>query len=72
MRNLSTPISSETPLAVKPLAVSVKTARQLLGIGNTKMWELIKDGRVQTVPLGRKRLVIYKSLENLIETSQAG
>jgi excisionase family DNA binding protein len=52
--------------SIKPLAVSVKTACKLLGIGNTKMWELIKNGRVQTVHLGRKRLVIYFSLERLL------
>lgn len=50
----------------KPLSVSVKTACALVGIGNTKMWELIKDGRVETVTIGRKRLVLYGSLEKLV------
>ena len=52
---------------MKPLAVSVKTARLLLEIGNTKMWELIKDGRIKTVSIDRRRLVIYDSLESLIK-----
>jgi excisionase family DNA binding protein len=56
----------DAPQNSKPLAVSVKTACRLLGIGNTKMWELIRNGRVQTAPLGRKRLVIYRSLERLL------
>jgi excisionase family DNA binding protein len=54
---------------LRPLAVSVKTARQLLDIGNSKMWELISEGRVQTVKLGRKRLVLYNSLEALLNPS---
>jgi len=52
--------------APKPLAVPVKTACKLVGVGNTTMWALIKDGRVKTVRIGRRRLVIYASLETLL------
>ena len=52
--------------ADKPLAVTVKKACSLLGIGNTKMWELIKDRKVKTVTIGRRRLIVYSSLEALI------
>jgi hypothetical protein len=31
------------------LAVSVKTACKVVGLGNTTMWALIKDRRVETV-----------------------
>ncbi len=55
--------------ALKPLAVTVKTARGLLGIGNTKMWELIRAGLVDTATLGRRRLVIFASLEALLDRS---
>jgi hypothetical protein len=51
---------------IEPLAVSVKKARALIDVGNTKMWELIKDGRVDTISIGRKRLVIYESLKKLV------
>jgi len=50
----------------QPLAVPVKAARNSLGIGNTKMWELIKEGEVETIKIGRRTLVIFASLENLI------
>jgi hypothetical protein len=50
----------------KPIAVSVKLACKLIGVGNTKMWELIKAGRVKTRTLGRRRLVLYDSLETLL------
>jgi excisionase family DNA binding protein len=50
----------------KPLAVPVKAACKLLGVGNTTMWALIKAGRVKTVSIGRRRLVIYSSLESLL------
>ena len=58
--------SANVPELIKPLAVPVKTARWLLGIGNTKMWELIKTNRVETISIGRRRLVIFASLEKLL------
>jgi excisionase family DNA binding protein len=62
----ATGISREVPQGHKPLAVSVKTACKLVGVGNTTMWALIKSGRVQTISIGRRRLVIYASLESLM------
>jgi excisionase family DNA binding protein len=59
------------PERTKPLAVPVKTACKLVGVGNTTMWALIKAGRVKTVSIGRRRLIIYASLELLL-TAEAG
>ena len=62
----STAISDEARGGMRPLAVPVKIACKLVGIGNTTMWALIKAGRVKTVSIGRRRLVIYSSLESLL------
>ena len=51
---------------IKPLTVTVKTACKLIGVGNTTMWALIKEGRVKTTSVGRRRLVTYASLESLL------
>jgi excisionase family DNA binding protein len=56
----------EVPQGTKPLAVSVKTACNLVGVGNTTMWALIKSRRVKTISIGRRRLVIYASLVSLM------
>jgi excisionase family DNA binding protein len=56
----------DVPQGARPLAVSVKMACKLVGVGNTTMWALIKAGRVKTVSIGRRRLVIYSSLESLL------
>jgi excisionase family DNA binding protein len=40
---------------VRPLAVTVKKACELIGVGNTTMYELIRDGRVKTTTIGRRR-----------------
>jgi len=50
----------------KPITVTIADARRLSGIGNTKLWELIKDGKVDTVSIGRRRLVVLASLKRLL------
>ena len=54
----------ETP-PIKPLAVTVKVACKIAGIGHTKMWELIGNGTIASVSIGR-RLVLYQSLEEIL------
>jgi excisionase family DNA binding protein len=54
----------------KPLAVPVKRACKLMGVGNTTMWGLIKAGRVKTICIGRRRLVVYTSLESLLSPTE--
>lgn len=50
----------------KPLTVTVKTARKISGLGNTTLYRLIKEKRLETISIGRRRLVKYASLEALV------
>jgi hypothetical protein len=50
----------------QPITVTVATARKLSGLGSTTIWALIKAGRLQTVRIGRRRLVIFGSLEKML------
>jgi hypothetical protein len=52
---------------LKPVAMSIRTAREILGVGNTTIWRLIGQGRLETIRLFSKRLVLYSSIEQLIE-----
>jgi excisionase family DNA binding protein len=61
----SAALSVDAP-GIRPLAVPVKIACKLMGVGNTTMWSLIKTGRVKTVKIGRRRLIIFSSLESLL------
>jgi excisionase family DNA binding protein len=70
----STAISKEgskvaAPTGLKPLSVTVRQARELLGVGNTTIWALIRDKKLRTVNVGRRRLVVYASLESIVEPS---
>ena len=51
--------------ALKPLTVSVKTARQITGLGNTTIYQLIGDGTLESVKVHNKRLIVFASLERL-------
>lgn len=49
----------------KPLLVSSPTARKIIGVGNTKFWEMVKSGRIKMADVGGRRMVVYASLEEL-------
>ncbi len=49
-----------------PLAVTVATAKKITGLGSTTIWLLIKEGKLETATVGRRRLVLYRSIEKLI------
>jgi hypothetical protein len=47
------------------LLISASHARRVLDVGNTKFWELVREGKIEmTSNLGR-RAVLYSSLERL-------
>ena len=51
----------------QPLAVTVREACRLTGIGRTLLYDMIRDGRVNALRLGRRRLVTTASLNALID-----
>jgi hypothetical protein len=61
-RGLRTRIST-----LEPLTVSVRTAQFILDIGNTKFWLLVKQGQIELVEVGRRRMVVYRSLKALAQ-----
>jgi excisionase family DNA binding protein len=50
----------------KPRLFAIKQAIFELGIGRTAIYELIKNGKLKTVMLGRRRLVPLESIEEFI------
>jgi excisionase family DNA binding protein len=62
---------TETP-PLKPITVTVATALSLTGLGRTKLYALIKEGRIRTISIGRRTLVVYASLEELIAPQKTG
>ena len=52
-----------------PLAVSVREASRLLGIGNTKTYELLKNKQLISRKLGRRTLVDRHSVVRFMEAN---
>ena len=50
-----------------PITVTVEGARKALGLGNTKIYELIGEGRLKTIKVGRRTLVKTESIRALVD-----
>jgi excisionase family DNA binding protein len=51
----------------EPIAVRIPQAAKMIGIGRSKLYELIGKGEIETVKLGSATLVAVKSLHALME-----
>lgn len=51
-----------------PIFYRPKQARKLLGIGNTKFWELIKTGKLEARKLGSATVITADSLHEFADT----
>ncbi|QJY45594.1 helix-turn-helix domain-containing protein [Pseudonocardia broussonetiae] len=60
-----------TETTVQPqLLLTVEEAAEVLRIGRTTMFELIRTGQVATVPIGRLRRVPLDALQQFIRERQ--
>ncbi len=49
------------------LSCTIAEACEVTGLGRTKLYELIGDGHLATTTVGRRRLVLARSLLSLLE-----
>ena len=52
---------------VEPICVRVNDAARMIGIGRTKLYELIANGEVETVKIGKATRVTMASLHGLVD-----
>lgn len=52
---------------MEPITISRADAMAMLGIGKTKLHELMADGSLATARLGRRRLIYLDSLKAFAE-----
>lgn len=55
------------PPPVEPICVKVNDAARMIGVGRTKLYELIAAGEVDVVKLGKSTRVTTSSLKSLVE-----
>lgn len=50
----------------EPQLFTISSAASMLGVGRTTAWKLVSDGTLESVHIGRRRLVRASSLRLLI------
>lgn len=56
---------------VEPICVRVNDAARMIGVGRTKLYELISSGELETVKIGNATRITTASLHNLVERHRA-
>jgi cell fate regulator YaaT (PSP1 superfamily) len=63
-----TALAQQHTAHIKPLLVSVRDARQMLGgVGRTKIYQLMDLGKLRSVSIGRRRMLVTASIERLVD-----
>ncbi|GAA5059142.1 hypothetical protein GCM10023208_26120 [Erythrobacter westpacificensis] len=57
--------------SVEPICVRVNDAARMIGVGRTKLYELISSGELETVKIGKATRITTASLHNLVERHRA-
>lgn len=62
---------TEVVAPVVPLTHTIPEATQYLrGVGRTKLYELIEAGEIETITVGRRRLVPHQALVDFVERTR--
>jgi len=51
---------------MKPLLVSITETAEALNLGRTSIYALINEGKLETLKMGRRRLVTVASIKHLV------
>lgn len=52
---------------IEPLSVRVPVALKMVGLSRSKFYELVQDGEIEIVKVGRSTLVVVESLRGFLE-----
>lgn len=61
-----------TTQTYNPLAISVREAAHRLGLGRTKIYDLVRSGELQSRTVGRRRLISMASVAAMLELPSNG
>lgn len=54
---------------MEPLAVSINSAAQALGVGRSSVYSLIKAGKLEAIKIGRRTLLTIASIKRLAQAN---
>ena len=56
---------------VEPICVRVNDTARMIGVGRTKLYELISSGELETIKIGKATRITTASLHRLVERHRA-
>ncbi|KAA0680122.1 DNA-binding protein [Azospirillum brasilense] len=59
-------VHKEPAMQTNPIAMTVAEAKAKIGVGTTKFYELLNEGKIDAVKIGRKTLILTNSLEKYV------
>ncbi len=57
---------------MRPLTITIRQCCRLTGLGRTKLFELIRQNRLESIKVDGRRLVLMDSVEALVANSSVG
>ncbi len=57
--------------SVEPICVRVNDAARMIGVGRTKLYELISSGELESIKIGKATRITTASLHKLVERHRA-
>lgn len=57
---------------MKPISLSINTAAGAIGIGRTKLYELINGGKLDAIKIVRRTLITTASIERFLGVEGGG
>lgn len=64
------PLEKLRPVNSELGAVAPKTAARILGIGRTKLYELIETGELRSLKIGTRRLITLEAIRECIASHE--
>ena len=62
---------TEHPPFERPLLCDTEETQRLIPVSRTTLWKLVKEGRLATVNVGRRRFFTYASIEKFVTEQSA-
>ncbi len=61
--------TTKTDAVANPIWVSPREAMRLTSFGRTRLYELIRAGKLRSITVGRRRLIAFDSIRSLDEVA---